>query len=87
MSEYLKISKNVTYESIDENIYILNLDDGEYYMLSRSASDIWKEIDKGIDVENLKFKFQSTFPDSKTIEDDIDEIIRDFVDLDLILDH
>jgi len=87
MSEYLKISKNVTYESIDENIYILNLDDGEYYMLSRSASDIWKEIDKGIDVENLKIKFQSTFPDSKTIEDDIDEIIRDFVDLDLILDH
>jgi len=87
MSEYLKISKNVTYESIDENIYILNLDDGEYYMLSRSASDIWKEIDKGIDVENLKIKFQSTFPDSNTIEDDIDEIIRDFVDLDLILDH
>ena len=87
MSEYLKISKNVTYESIDENIYILNLDDGEYYMLSRSASDIRKEIDKGIDVENLKIKFQSTFPDSKTIEDDIDEIIRDFVDLDLILDH
>ena len=87
MSEYLKISKNVTYESIDENIYILNLDDGEYYMLSRSASDIWKEIGKGIDVENLKIKFQSTFPDSKTIEDDIDEIIRDFVDLDLILDH
>jgi hypothetical protein len=87
MSEYLKISKNVTYESIDENIYILNISDGEYYMLSRSASDIWKEIDKGIDVENLKIKFQSTFPDSKTIEDDIDEIIRDFVDLDLILDH
>ena len=56
-------------------------------MLSRSASDIWKEIDKGIDVENLKIKFQSTFPDSNTIEDDIDEIIRDFVDLDLILDH
>ena len=33
MSECLKISQNVTYESIDENIYILNLDDGEYYML------------------------------------------------------
>ena len=87
MSEYLKISENVTYESIDENIYILNISDGEYYMLSRSASEIWKEIDNGIDLENLKIKFKSSFPDNKKIEDDIDEIIRDLIGLDLIQDH
>ena len=87
MSEYLKISENVTYESIDENIYILNISDGEYYMLSTSASEIWKEIDNGIDLENLKIKFKSSFPDNKTIEDDIDEIIRDLIGLDLIQDH
>ena len=87
MSEHLKISKNVTYESIDENIYILNLNDGEYYMLSSSASEIWKEIDKGINVENLKIKFKSSFPDNNTIEDDIDEIVKELVSLDLILNH
>lgn len=87
MSECLKISQNVTYESIDENIYILNLDDGEYYMLSSSASEIWKEIDKGIDIENLKIKFKSSFPDNNSIEDDIDEIVKELICLDLILDH
>ena len=87
MSEYLKISKNVTYESIDENIYILNLDDGEYYMLSRSASDIWKEIDNGINIKNLKIKFKSSFPDNVSIEDDIDEVITDLIDLNLIQHH
>ena len=84
MGEYIKISKNVTYESIDEDIYILNISDGEYYKLSESAAAIWKEIDQGVDVENLKFKFKSSFLDNKTIEDDIDEILRDFVSLDLI---
>jgi hypothetical protein len=87
MSEYLKISKNVTYESIDENIYILNLDDGEYYMLSKSASEIWKEIDNGINIKNLKIKFKSSFPDNVSIEDDIDEVITDLIDLNLIQHH
>ena len=55
--------------------------------LSSSASEIWKEIDKGIDIENLKIKFKSSFPDNNSIEDDIDEIVKELICLDLILDH
>lgn len=84
MSEYIKISKHVTYESMGKNVYILNINDGEYYKLSESASEIWKEINQGIDIKNLKIKFKSIFLDNKTIETDIDEILRDFVSLDLI---
>ena len=84
MDENLKISKDVTYEFIDENIYILNINDGEYYKLSESASEIWREIDQGINIDQLKIKFKSSYLDNKTIEDDIDEILRDFVSNGLI---
>ena len=84
MDENLKISKDVTYEFIDKNIYILNINDGEYYKLSESASEIWREIDQGINIEKLKIKFKSSYLDNKTIEDDIDEILRDFVSNGLI---
>ena len=84
MDENLKISEDVTYEFIDKNIYILNINDGEYYKLSESASEIWREIDQGINIEKLKIKFKSSYLDNKTIEDDIDEILRDFVSHGLI---
>ena len=84
MDENLKISKDVTYEFIDENIYILNISDGEYYKLSESASEIWKEIDQGINIEKLKIKFKSTYLDNETIDDDIDDILRDFINHGLI---
>ncbi len=84
MDENLKISKDVTYEFIDKNIYILNINDGEYYKLSESASEIWREIDQGINIDQLKIKFKSSYLDNKTIEDDIDEILRDFVSHGLI---
>tara|TARA_B100001564_G_C20458787_1_gene586994 strand:- start:5 stop:268 length:264 start_codon:yes stop_codon:yes gene_type:complete len=84
MDENLKISEDVTYEFIDKNIYILNINDGEYYKLSESASEIWREIDQGINIDQLKIKFKSSYLDNKTIEDDIDEILRDFVSHGLI---
>ena len=40
----LKISDNVTFETIDSKVYILDISNGEYYELSESASIIWKEI-------------------------------------------
>jgi len=87
MRKNIKISENVTFESIEDNIYILNISDGEYYKLSTSASNIWREIEKGIDLESLKIKFKSIFFDHPAIEHDIDELIKDLIDLNLITDN
>ena len=87
MSKYLKIPENITFQSIDKCIYILNINNGEYYKLSKSATLIWNEIEKGIDVDNMKIKLKSLFDQSENINDDIDEALMDFINLGLLEDN
>ena len=87
MSKPLKISDNITFESIDENVYILNIDNGEYYKLSKSASLIWREIDAGFDIDAIKIKLKSKFSNNDDIENDVEEAIRDLINLNLITDN
>tara|TARA_B100000900_G_scaffold375167_1_gene356945 strand:- start:752 stop:1015 length:264 start_codon:yes stop_codon:yes gene_type:complete len=87
MNKRLKIPENVTFESIDRNIYILNIDDGEYYELSESASIIWNEIVKEVCVEDIKLNVKSLFKNDEGIENDIDEIISNFKNIGLLEDH
>ena len=87
MSKPLKISNNITFESIDENVYILNIDNGEYYKLSKSASLIWRKIDAGFDIDAIKTKLKSKFSNNDDIENDIEETIRDLINLNLITDN
>ena len=87
MSKPLKISDNITFESIDENVYILNVDNGEYYKLSKSASLIWREIDAGFDEDEIKIKLKSSFSNNDDIENDVEDAIRDLINLNLIADN
>ena len=87
MKKYLKISENVTFESIEANVFILDTSNGEYYELSESASIIWKYIENDIDIEDIKSKLRNMFPNNKDIESDIDESVRDFIGLGLIEDN
>lgn len=87
MNTSYKISENVAFEFIDSNAYILNIITGEYYQLSGSASMIWKEIEKGVNVVTIKNNIKSFFDNTDMIDDDIDEAIRDLVNLDLIIEN
>ena len=87
MSIIYKIPENITYESIDNNIYILNIENGKYFKLSDSASLIWNEIVKGICVEDIKTHLKFKFSDSDRIDDDVDETISQFINLGLIKDN
>ena len=87
MNKHSKISENVTFESIDKNIYILNIDDGEYYELSESASIIWNEMVKGASIEDIKLNVKSLFESNEHIENDIDETISNFKNIGLLVDH
>ena len=84
MCKYLKIPDNITFQSIDKRVYILNIKNGEYYKLSESATLIWNEIEKGVDVDNIKMKLKSLFDRSENINDDIDELLTDFTNLGLL---
>ena len=87
MNKIIKISENVTFQSIENNIYILDINNGEYYKLSKTASMIWEEISKGSTVNDVKLKLKAIFHNKDKINDDVDEAINYFLDLNLIKDN
>lgn len=87
MNKIIKISDNVTFQSIENNIYILDINNGEYYKLSETASMIWEEISEGSTVNDVKLKLKAIFHNKDKINDDVDEAINDFLDLNLIKDN
>ena len=60
MNNSFKISEKITYEYIDENIFILHIENGNYYKLSKTASLIWSEIEKGAGPKDIKINIEST---------------------------
>ena len=86
MSKSFTIPENITFEFIDSNVYILDIDNGEYYKLSESASIIWKEIEKGFNIDNIKTRLKDLFDYDKNIDNDVDEVIKDLKTLKLIKD-
>lgn len=87
MNKPFEISENITFEFIDSNIFILNIEDGKYFKLSDSASLIWKEIEKGFTINDIKKHLKSKYGENKKIDNDIDETISKFIKLGFISDH
>jgi hypothetical protein len=87
MNKAFKISENITFEFIDTNIFILNIEDGKYFKLSDSASLIWKEIEKGLTNDGIKKHLKSKYGENEKIDNDIDETISKFIKLGFISDH
>ena len=87
MTKSFKIFENIVSQSIDNNVYILDTDSGEYYELSYSASSIWKEIEDGANIDDIKTKIKSKFVDDGNIGIDIDHAITDFINLNLIKEN
>ena len=84
MINVLQIPENITYEFIEANVFILDINNGEYYELSKSASIIWKEIVAGRDIQEIKIKLGSLFSENHKIDDYIDEALKNFINLGFI---
>ena len=56
-------------------------------MLSKSASLIWREIESGVDIDEIKIKLKSSFSNNDSIDNDVEEVVRDFINLNLITDN
>lgn len=87
MNKTFKISKKITFESIDENIFILHIENGNYYKLSKSASLIWNKVEKGECSEDIKINIRSCFGEHETIDDDVDETLKNFIELGFIKEN
>ena len=87
MNKPFKISKNIAFEFIDTNIFILNIEDGKYFKLSDSASSIWRDIEKGLNNDDIKKHLKSKYGENEKIDNDIDETITKFIKLGFISDH
>ena len=87
MIKSFKILENISSQLIDGKVYILDIESGEYYELSYSASSIWQEIERGLNIRDIKIKLKSQYKDDGMINFDIDQAISDFIDLNLIKDY
>ena len=81
-----KISENISFESIDNIIYVLNIDDGEYYELSETASVVWKEIFKGSEMSKIKEELKALFVYDKKMDSDMENLISELINLGLVID-
>lgn len=46
-------TSQVVFESFEEEIVLINLDNGNYYSLSGSAADIWRLIERGVSIPGI----------------------------------
>tara|TARA_B100002019_G_scaffold265312_1_gene254759 strand:- start:84 stop:347 length:264 start_codon:yes stop_codon:yes gene_type:complete len=84
MDTSYKINKNINFQKIDETIFILNIDDGEYYELSDSASYIWNLISEEFSYNKILNELESSFEFENNIKQDLDELLLELENLGLI---
>ena len=65
----------------------MNIENGEYYKLSESASLIWNDIEKGLSIEETKINLKSLFEENDAIDNDIEETLSNFVERGFITDN
>lgn len=87
MNKSFKISKNITFESIDDNIFILDIENGNYYKLSKSASLIWNELEKKACSRDIKINIKSRFNGLDKIDNDVDDTLNNFIKLGFIKEN
>ncbi|WP_201352027.1 PqqD family protein [Hydrogenimonas urashimensis] len=72
-------------EIFEDEIIVINFDNGDYFSLRKSAIDIWKGIKEGQSVgsilENLQDKYEA---EAEEIRNSIDEMIGTFLKENLI---
>ena len=53
MKYYRMNSPTVISETVDQEVIIINLDDGHYHSLRGNAADLWHNVSSGVDVDKI----------------------------------
>ncbi|MCC6209182.1 MAG: PqqD family protein [Gammaproteobacteria bacterium] len=77
--------ENLTVQSVDEETLILDLDSNHIHQLNPTASFIWELCGGGISVDRLTELFAENYDiDGKTARVDVENVVRQLLDLGLI---
>lgn len=69
-------SLNVIFEKFDDEIVLINLDNGNYYSLENVGADIWEFIQEGFTLHDIKKRISSKYESNqKMIDTSIDRFI------------
>ena len=81
---HYKINEGISYQSIDNQFIILNMNNGEYYELNSSSSFIWDQIIKMSSEEIILETAQIQFNLSEDQIKEVSATLEKFVDLELV---
>ena len=81
---HYKINEGISYQSIDNQFIILNMNNGEYYELNSSSSFIWDQIIKKSSEDIILKTAQIQFNLSEDQIKEVSATLEKFVDLELV---
>lgn len=79
-----EINEGISYQSIDNKIIILNMNNGEYYELNSSSSFIWNQIIKMSSKDMILETAKTQFNLSEDKIKEVNSALEKFVDLELV---
>lgn len=84
-SNTVQIPSNIVSKTVDEDIVVLNLDDGTYFKLNETGAVIWDYLSKGKTIEDIiqviLKKFESSY---EVVKEDVISLISSLRDENLI---
>ena len=79
-----QINEGISYQSIDNQVIILNINNGEYYELNSSSSFIWNQIIKMSSKDTILKTAKLQFNLSEDQIKEVNSALEKFVDLELV---
>lgn len=79
--DFLKINESkVLFETYDDEIVIINLDNGVYYSIEQCAMDIWRLIESTVSLDNILIFLTEKYKiDEGKIEKDLNAFVSDLL--------
>ncbi|MDR1543752.1 MAG: PqqD family protein [Prevotellaceae bacterium] len=74
-SQIYGINSNISWKVLKDNVVAVNLDNGNYYTFNFTASLIWQYLDQNKTIAEIEQLINTQFPDTETVEKDVEEII------------
>lgn len=80
-----KQNSNIIVSYIDNEVILMNLENGFFFGLNATASEIWKLLDKAASINELYSNLKKKFHIERCIyESDMEEVFKCMIDNDII---
>ena len=84
-SNTIQIPSNIVSKSVDEDIVVLNLDDGTYFKLNETGAMVWEHLSKGKTIEDaIQFVLKEYESSYGVVKEDVISLISSLRDENLI---